>query len=400
MTRFEHLKLAVGIGPKMVPVGPQSIERHQSLSLIDGIKSTRNKNLPVEYLNSRYVWFGEDNLYPQRLNDLYETVSLHAAIIDFKKLMIAGQGYEISQTSMTAMDKVTLAGIENSIMDDTTLQEFVNDITMDYLIHATVYIKLHWNADKTRLIGLERIEPSKIRVGYDLKTPEKPNKFFYCFDWRDTFRFPVREYHPKDPKSPHTTEIWRIMKRSPSCLFNTVPAYASAVTWLDLESRIPIFHLANIEQSVNPSKIINFYSKPANDEARREIVRNIDNSFAGEEKTGKIWVFFSDGRELAPDIKSIEPTNLDKQFKETAAEGRRNICHAHNINPVIMGLKEAGSMGNPQELMNAYEIFKTNIIEPARYDIEVIINKIIKWHGLGVNFKLKNVELFENIKNN
>jgi hypothetical protein len=111
-------------------------------------------------------------------------------------------------------------------------------------------------------------------------------------------------------------------------------------------------------------------------------------------------VFFFDGKENAAEIQTIQPTALDKQFKETAEEAARNICYAHKINPIILGLKDGASMGNPKELLNAYEIFKTNVVEPLRKDVEVIINQIIKWKGLNVEFKLNNVELYSNLIEN
>ena len=399
MTRFERLKESLGFGAKLVPVQSEKKETYQGLDVIFG-SSKYNKSIPREYYNGRYIWFGKDNLFPNRLNELYESVSLHSAIVDFKKLMVCGQGYTIDDNGLTAVDKVKLAGIKNFIEEDTTLQEFIENITLDLIIHSTIYIKLYWNEDKTRLIKFERIEPSKIRVGVDLKYPEKPNKYFYSFDWRDTGRFIIREYEPKSADSRNKCEVWRVIKKSPGMLFYTVPTYSAASNWLELDAKIPFLHKSNIENSVNPSKAIFFYSKPANDEARREITRNIERSFSGEENTGKAMVFFFDGKENAAEIQTIQPDSLDKQFKETAVEAARNICYSHKINPIILGLKDGGSMGNPKELLNAYEIFKTNVIEPLRKDVEVIVNQLIKWKGLNVEMKLNNVELFSNLIEN
>jgi hypothetical protein len=175
MTRFERFKESIGFGPKLVPVQPER-ESYQGFDVIFG-NTKYNKSLPKEYYYGRYIWYGKDNLFPQRLNELYESVSLHSAIVDFKKLMICGQGYTIEgEDTLPAVDKVKLAGIKRFIEEETTLQEFIENITLDMIIHSTVYIKLHWNEDKTRLIKCERIEPSKIRLGVDLRYPEKIKK--------------------------------------------------------------------------------------------------------------------------------------------------------------------------------------------------------------------------------
>jgi len=397
MTRFEKFKSSIGL-TKMIPVQPEK-ESYQGFDVVFG-NTKYNKSLPKEYYYGRYIWFGQDNLFPNRLNELYESVSLHSAIVDFKKLMICGQGYDITDTGLSAADMVKLTGLKRFIEDDTTLQDFIENITLDMIIHSTIYIKLHWNEDKTRLIKCERIEPSKIRLGIDMRHPEKIEKYYYSFDWRDTGRFPIKEYEPKSSNPKNKCEIWRIIKKSPATLFYTVPSYAASSNWLELDAKIPVFHKSNIENSVNPSKAIFFYSKPANDEARREIVKNIERSYSGEENTGKAMVFFFDGKENAAEIQTIQPDSLDKQFKETAQEASRNICYSHKINPLILGLKDGSSMGNPKELLNAYEIFKTNVIEPSRRDIETVINQIIRWKGLNVEFTLNNVELFTNLIEN
>ncbi len=396
MTRFEHFKKSIGLGPKLIPV---QRETYQGMDVVFGNKKY-NKSLPKEYYYGRYIWFGDDNLFPNRLNELYESVPLHSAIVDFKKLMVCGQGYSCSDEHLPLQEKIKLAGLKKNIQEDTSLQDFIENITLDLIIHGTVYIKLHWNADKTLLIGCERIEPSKIRLGVDLKNPEKIRTYYYSFDWKDTGRFTIKEYEPKSKDPKNKCEIWRIIKKSPATLFYTVPSYAASSNWLELDAKIPVFHKSNIESSVNPSKAIFFYSKPANDEARREIVRNIERSYSGEENTGKAMVFFFDGKENAAEIQTIQPDSLDKQFKETAAEAARNICYAHKINPLILGLKDGSSMGNPKELINAYEIFKTNVIEPARKDIEGILQQLFSWYGINTEIKLNNVELFDTLREN
>jgi hypothetical protein len=378
----------------MNPSVPKPMESYQSFDMLFGT-SKYNKSLPRELINSRYVWFGDDNLYPNRLNDLYESSPLHSAIIDFKKLMVCGQGYTLDDSGLNGFEKVALANIKNEISDEESLKSFIENITQDLLIHATIYVKLCWNADKTKLISAERIEPSKMRLGYNKQNPDKIDKYYYSFDWRDTGRFPIREYLPKSKNTNNKIEILRVIKRSNSLLFYTAPSYVAATNWLELDARIPLFHKSNIENSTNPSKAIFFYQKPANDEAKREIMNQFQKSYTGEETTGKSMLFFVDGKENKPDIETIEPNQLDKQFKETAGEASRNICYAHRINPLILGLKqEGGSMGNPKELLNAYEIFKVDVINPIKNDIEEVVNQIIGYYGVKAKFTLNDVELF------
>jgi hypothetical protein len=374
---------------------PEIKESYQSFDMF-GNPSIFKKTSIEFYNHTKWILFGRDNLYPQKLNDLYETSPLHSAIVDFKKLMVCGQGYTIDDSNLNGYEKVALASIKNEIEDETPLQAFIENITLDLIIHSTIYLKLIWDDKKTKLLSVQRMEPSKIRVGVDMREPEKIKAYYYSFNWADTGRFPVKEYHPKSKNIENRVEIMRFIKKSSSALFYTLPNYTAANSWIELDAKIPVFHKSNIENSSNPSKAVFFYQRPANDEAKRDIIAQFQKSFTGEETTGKSMIFFIDGKENAPDIKTIEPNQLDKQFETTAVQGSQNICFAHKINPLIMGLK-GDSMGNPKELITAYEIFKYNVINPMRNDIEEIVNKIFQWKGIKAEFVLNDINLFQNL---
>ena len=73
------------IGEK--PKGIEITEGYQSFSTPFGRVGDANLSLP--YVNGRfqiagYIPFGQDNMFPELLNQLYYTSPLHGAIVDFK----------------------------------------------------------------------------------------------------------------------------------------------------------------------------------------------------------------------------------------------------------------------------------------------------------------------------
>lgn len=349
------------------------------------------------YRGSGPVYFGQDNLYPQHLNDMYNRSALHSAIVDFKKELIAGGGYTIEgKDSLNTSDKIRLKQFEDFIDGENSLQDFIDSITFDYIIHGTIYNKLYWNSDKSKLLKTKRIDPAKMRVGTDKKDYENVNRYYYCFEWSEYGRFGMQEMKPFDISSDEKIEIFRW--RIPSTLnWYSLPSYSAAANWINLDGDISLYHKSNIENSINPSMAIKYPEKPASDEERKKILLSLKKQAQGAKNAGRSMIFFADGKDNLPEIETIQVSNIDKQFNVTSDHIQRNICYAHKINPMILGLKTPGSLGNGAELEYAFEIFNKSVIEPSKRDIEQFLNKILKIKGLNVTIKLNEKEF--NIKN-
>jgi hypothetical protein len=139
---------------------------------------------------------------------------------------------------------------------------------------------------------------------------------------------------------------------------------------------------------------LNFFQLPANEEEKRNILHSIKKNFQGSTNTGRAMVFFSDGRDTAPEVKPIEVSNIDKQFNITADQIQRNICYAHQINPMIMGLKTPGSLGNSAELETSYDIFINSYVKPTQKDMEGYINKLLSIANSGISIKLNSSQIY------
>jgi hypothetical protein len=95
--------------------------------------------------NGKYIQFGQDNMYPNHLNRLFNQSGLHHSIIEFKKSLIAST-YTIDEKSeLTPVDKLQLTQLMNQFDGDRDMSEVLSDITLDLLIHNTIYFKLYWN---------------------------------------------------------------------------------------------------------------------------------------------------------------------------------------------------------------------------------------------------------------
>lgn len=344
---------------------------------------------PIEYTpkTARGYLYGVNGMFPQELNRLYHQSPLHSAILNFKRLLTTGNGYSIIGN---------LDGMQMILLNQLTLQfdEFLNDISMDYFIHSRICLKITWNSDNSKILKLERISPEKIRIN-NVNENHKPTSFLYNWDWMQTTRYETIEYAAFDTyNKKDKCQIYQYEMKSPGMRLYAEPTYQSGLNWVVLDSEMSQYHKANILNSVNPSILLQYYEKPGTQEEKQQVLYDLNTSFAGARKTGRAFVTFSDGKDLAPTVTQMEANKLDKTFLSLTDTIQRQIAYSHQIDPSLMGLKTPGSLGNSSEKADSYKIFNASVIQPAQSTIEYILNNFIKINGLGVKIKLNETDLF------
>jgi hypothetical protein len=325
----------------------------------------------------------DDGFYSYKLIHLYYQSPLHSAVIDFKKLLSVGNGFTIDgATNLTMADKISLNQLTNGYEED------LNHIGMDYFLHNRVCLEVTWNADFTKIVKVERLNPASVRI-FAVNEKMQPTAYSYNYDWINVFKYKTKiyaafsEYNKKD-----RTQLYMWQGESPSQNLYNLPSYASAINWITVDSESSEYHKANINNSINPSMLIQYFEKPSTTEEKQQVLFDLNQSFAGARKTGRAMVTFSDSKELAPSVTQMPANQLDKTFIQLTDTVNRQVCYAHRLDPQLLGLKTPGSLGNSGELEYAYNIFNAQVIQPAQRDIEKILNKFIKINGLGVVLKL------------
>ncbi len=358
-----------------------------------GTRPNENYNEPLvtEVYNSQYIYFGESNEYPNILNELYYSSPFHSSIINFKSLNLIGGGYDvIEDEGITEKQR-----IETKQMLSTFNDTFLKIMSMDFLIHSRLCWKIFWNADHTKIVHIERIDPAWVRS--TKKVGGKVKEYVINRDWTGKLdrgsktytKIPAYDTFAKDEKE--QLFVWQSF--SPGLEYYCQPTYANASNWIYLDGQISYYHKSNIENSVNPSVAVKIYERPGNQEEEQNFIRNLKNSFTGAKNSGKVMVFFSNGKDLAPDIQSIESNTLDKAFSITQEMIIKNIAFSHTIDPVLMGISTPGALGQSQQLESAYTIFANTFIRPGQYTLDKILNYFMDQNNLGSKIKLKEFTL-------
>lgn len=347
-------------------------------------------NTPIqEVVSDEYVAFGQDNLYPNHLNELYYSSPFHSSIINFKVLNLIGGGISYNlDKAVTETQKVEATQMILKF-DDLFLQQ----LAYDYMVHSRICHKIYWNEEHTKIIGIERIDPSWVRSGK--KVEGKVRYYVINPKWSKSMMKSAYEKIPAyDKFSKDKVQLMVYQNFSPGLEYYSQPVYANAANWIFLDGQISYYHKSNIENSLNPSIAIKIYEKPANDEEKQSFIRQLQASFGGAGNTGRAMVFYSNGKDLAPDIQSIDPNTLDEAFAITQEMIIKNIAFSHTIDPVIMGISTPGALGQSQQLETAYQIFDNTFVKPNQKFLNNVLNTYLSINNINATITLNNYKLF------
>jgi hypothetical protein len=172
-----------------------------------------------------------------------------------------------------------------------------------------------------------------------------------------------------------------------------LPSYISVLNDVFLDGEISFLQKSNIQNSIWPSLAIRIPKLFASDEEREDFKKGVsDNSGAGG---GKIIFLQGQGMENTPELISVSTNQNDKLFDSTIENIFNKICFAHGINPSIMGIKVAGSLGNSEELQMSYSIFEKNVIMPLREELTEIFDELLDIAGVKNSIEINDFQIIE-----
>lgn len=357
-------------------------EGYQSFSTPFG--KIGNANLSLPYVNGRYqvagyIPFGQDNLFPETLNQLYFTSPLHGAIVDFKVNATIGAGYQLKTDKLTPQEKLDLYTWEKKMK----LAKSVRLVAKQIVLHNRVYFMIHFD-EKHNVKRIENISPEKVRIN------RAKDCYFLCDDWASRIDvLPVTKYHPlnTDKCQLYAYEIPAIGQD-----YYPLPQYTSALNFAFLSGELSYFAKSNIQNSIFPAFAMMFPKRPQSEEEKK-VLRDTIDRMKGAQNAGKGVAFFANSPDQLPKIESIPTNQNDKLFQEASGLNTEQICFAHTIDPILMGVRTTGSLGGGADIKQAYVIFEKNVVIPLREIVEEIFAELLSICKLKADFTIKNFQI-------
>jgi hypothetical protein len=342
-------------------------------------------NLSLPYVNGRYTtagWipFGQDNMYPELLNQMVFSSPLHGAIVDYKTNAVIGGGFDIKVEGATPKDLLELYTFEKKI----NIKKVARAVTEQLIVHNRVYFRLVFD-EKMKLKRVHNVSPEKVRRG------RQENQYFICEDW--SARINIQDIKRHHPSCTDREQLFVYEVETLGQDWYPLPKYSSALNFAFLSGQLSYFAKSNIQNSIFPSFAIMFPKRPQSEE-EKNVLRNTIDKLKGAENAGKTAAFFANSQDQLPKIESIPTNSNDKLFQEASGLNTEQICFAHTIDPILMGVRTTGSLGSGSDIKQAYVIFEKNVVMPLREQVQDIFNEILHIAKLGfADFSINNFQI-------
>lgn len=358
--------------------------------------------IPVirEVQGKDWVLYGENNLYPLKLSVLPNQSAIHNSIVGGKAKMMAGKGLLINGTQTKEQSKDALLKLDRKTQLDYAhflsnpngsqdMQEIIDAVSLDWQTYGAYAIEVVWSMDFTRIATVKYVEVKNLRMGK--MCDGKINEYWYSRNWaltnKDGYRPNKIAAFDPDNKQEYNQIIY---VKNGTLEYYGEPFYKGSLTWIDIDAKMANFHNSNIENGFAPSMALKFYQKPASPEEQSKVISDIKKAYSGGQNAGKAMIFFSDGKDLAPDMEPINVSNLDKQYIALSELAVQNILTGAQVtSPALFGIAVPGSLSNGTELETAYKIFNNSVIAPDRLKVEKTLNRILAINKIPVTVTIE-----------
>jgi hypothetical protein len=334
------------------------------------LKEYQERSYAEKPSNEGFVQYGDDNLFPQYLIDLYKSSATHNALCTSIAYMIFGDG--VQADTLEARLKIEEWG----------LQDEVRKACLDLKIQGGFALEVVYSIDRSTIAKVRHCPFENIRSG-EVNDDEKVEFYYYSKDWQDKKCEPelVRAFAPDDSVE-YPVQILYVKPFSPGSYYYPKPDYIGSIDYIELDKEIGKYHINNIKNGLAPSFSIHFKNGVPAQEERLKIRNDIERQLAGATNAGKFIVTYSDSPERKPDFEPFPLSDADKQYQFLSTEVSDKIMVGHRVvSSAMFGVKTAGQLGNTQELEVASELFDRQVIKPYQRVVKSALESIFNAAG-------------------
>jgi hypothetical protein len=365
------------------PLSTESDSLYSQFSTPFGSIGDGNLSLPYvrSYGSEPYVRFGNDNLYPQLINQMYYQSPLNGSIINFKANAVIGGGYEIESGESTALQKVK----EYSFIKKNKFNKIMRQATKDLIMHGRVAVLV----DPTgKEVKITRVGPERVRLN------ASKTKVTLSDDWSRSINMVAYPLYNPSLKVP-SIYLYEIDGDAGQDIY-PIPQYCSALNWAFVDGEMSYLHKSNIINSIFPSFMIKLAKKFGSQEEIDQFKNTIDKA-KGAPSAGRIMTFVANTAEQLPSIEAIPTNQNDKLFTQTDERIDANISRAHSIDPLLMGIRVSGKLGSGNEIQQSYTIFEKNVVMPLREQITEIGDELLAIGGINSTIIINNYQIINEV---
>ena len=355
---------------------PESRKAVVSFAAIDRYVESNMVSSKEVYSSSRGIMlWGDNNLFPEYLLDLYKNVPTLGSIINGNIDYIVGD--EIRIGAVDFMDQKMNPQGE-------TITEQCRNIAHDYELFGGFALMVRRNVNG----GVAAVDYIDLRY---LRLNKNGDVFYYSEKWAENGRKDVLQYPAfiadldwaslsEEERGRHTASILYV-KRGHTQVY-PLPVYAQAIKSCEIERCIDDYHLNSIENGFTSSMIINFNNGVPDDEQKEAIEQDVNEKFSGHENAGRIMCSFNPDKESAATFEVPDVKDFGERYNALAKHSRQQIFTSFRAIPALFGLMSESTGFNTQEFEQSFKLYNRTQIRPVQRLIADAYDKIFGVQGI------------------
>ena len=329
--------------------------------------------------NKDYVYYGENNLFPQYLIELHDYSALHRTCITAKRDNVSGKG--LTTENPEDEDRLMMANSYNSVYD------VFKKTAFDMVMFGGYAIQVIYKEDRSLGISeFYHLDFSKIRSGKKNEVGVI-TEYYYSDDWSNIRKNPIKTIPAFNMlKTDEPIQMIYYNTYTPSQSYYPKVDYLASIQSINIDVEIKNFHLSNIQNSLNPSLFISFNNGIPSDEERQEMYEHLQGRYSGggSGKTGTgagaMFLAFSESRDTSPEVTQIASQSNDTLFQTVGDMVDQAILVGHRVtSPLLIGIRDTGGgLGsNKDEIEVAYNHWSNTVIKPIQRQLLEMFDKIL-----------------------
>jgi len=354
-------------------------------------------NLPVikETYNKDYVYFGDNNLFPQETEAMVLKSTKQSYMLRRIRDMIIGGGIIEDGKSNAFLQFI------NNENGNETLNDILPKIAKDLATFGAFSIKCVWSNNMQSVKKIVYFPVKKVRYEKMINDDDF-EYFYYSNNWQKSRR---KENEPQriagfNQKNIKYKEQLMYVKMDTSLDYYGLPHWVSALNYVQLDWEISNFHLSNCLNSYNPSMIISYNNGVPTLEEQDILVKGMDENFIGSDNAGSAMISFAIDKEHAMSIDKVELNTSDERFVLLEAQIQQNLLSVNQCtNPLLMGISVPGSLGGREEVLESFELYQLTFISQFQKVIEKAFNKILNINSITDTYEIEEYKIFKEIEN-
>ena len=330
-----------------------------------------------ETRRNEWVDYGEKNLFPLELQDLYLTSPMNQAIINRKSLMMSGSGIEFAEEDLLNPAFVKMVEFTDGKHN---LEYLLKKWSLDFQTYGSYAIEVMWSLDFSKITKLKYVDTANIRSGWMVNN--EVTEYWYSENWEKKGKNPpisIAAFDVSD-KTNHNQLLY-VTKETIGLKYYGMPSWYSAKNSIELDTGLTVNYLKDLKAGFSGKMAVNFPSLPKTEEEKDSIVKSLNKAYLGE-SGNRVVVTFSPNDTLKPDITKIDNQQVNEEWLTISESATQNILTAHGVtSPELFGIAKAGKLGSAG-IEESYNIFYNTVIKPDQKTLQKSINMLFKINDL------------------